>query len=92
MGGTLYGTTTQGGGVGSSCGGSSDSGGTVFSVTPSGTEKVLHTFDGNGTDGLTPRASLIDVNGTLYGTTAHGGTHGDGTVFALTPVNEGLAG
>lgn len=58
--------------------------GTVFSISRSGTEKVLHSF-GSGSDGKPPTAGLIDVNGTLYGTTFVGGTHGKGTVFALTP-------
>jgi hypothetical protein len=35
----------------------------------SGSEKVLHSF-GYGSDGATPLAGLIDVNGTLYGTTS----------------------
>ena len=58
--------------------------GTVFSVTPSGTEKVLHSF-GNGTDGAGPRASLIELNGNLYGTTTSGGEYDAGTVFSITP-------
>ena len=60
--------------------------GTVFSVTPDGTEQVLHSF-GSGSDGVSPHASLIDVNGTLYGTTflGGGGAFGLGTVFALKP-------
>jgi uncharacterized repeat protein (TIGR03803 family) len=45
---------------------------------------VLHSF-GNVPDGNNPRAALLDVNGTLYSTTSHGGTDGQGTVFALTP-------
>ena len=36
-------------------------------------------------DGSSPQARLIYVNGTLYGTTHDGGTHGYGTVYALTP-------
>jgi uncharacterized repeat protein (TIGR03803 family) len=44
---------------------------------------VLFSFDGS--DGAEPAASLIDVNGTLYGTTQDGGTHTGGTVFALSP-------
>jgi uncharacterized repeat protein (TIGR03803 family) len=74
--GTLYGTTSAGGTYGK---------GTVFRMSLTGTnEKVLHTF-GHGFDGATPLAGLIDVKGTLYGTTSAGGKHGDGTVFALTP-------
>lgn len=79
--GTLYGTTSDGGGGGcynnAGCG-------IVFSVTTTGTEKVLHSF-GAGSDGTNPQAGLTDVNGTLYGTTSSGGTHNQGTVFALTP-------
>jgi uncharacterized repeat protein (TIGR03803 family) len=90
--GTLYGTTTFGGShVGSNCGGGC---GTVFSITPGGKEKVLYSFRG-GTDGANPFAGLIDVKGTLYGTTTSGGAYstyycgyrspGCGTVFSITP-------
>lgn len=44
----------------------------------------LHVFSGSPGDGAKPVASLIDVNGTLYGTTANGGTYNQGTVFAIT--------
>jgi uncharacterized repeat protein (TIGR03803 family) len=46
---------------------------------------VLHTFSDNGSDGYYPASNLISVNGTLYGTTAYGGTHGYGTVYSITP-------
>jgi len=90
--GTLYGTTTNGGSYTRAprCTGSDYFPcGTLFSITPSGTEAVLHSF-GDGRDGLNPTASLIDVNGTLYGTTANGGkghkcNGGCGTVFSITP-------
>lgn len=77
--GTLYGTTQSGGN--SSC---NVECGTVFSLNPNtGAEKVLHSF-GSGTDGDTPNASLINVKGTLYGTTFYGGNdHVNGTLFAL---------
>ncbi|HKU81468.1 MAG TPA: choice-of-anchor tandem repeat GloVer-containing protein [Candidatus Tumulicola sp.] len=80
--GTLYGTTFGGGSAGD---------GTVFSITPSGKEVVLHSFDANGSDGTFPDAGLVDVNGTLYGTTQYGGTNSSpslsnvGTVFSITP-------
>jgi uncharacterized repeat protein (TIGR03803 family) len=82
--GTLYGTTAEGG---ASSGCRSFGCGTVFSVTPSGTEKVLHSFAYyySGGDGANPFASLIDVRGMLYGTTSFGGTYGGGTVFSITP-------
>jgi len=82
VGGSLYGTTKVGGGNGC-CGGS----GTVFKVTTSGTESVVYSFKGMP-DGAFPAAGLIDVGGTLYGTTATGGTYcsnyGCGTVFSIT--------
>jgi uncharacterized repeat protein (TIGR03803 family) len=77
--GTLYGTTYAGG-AGSGC---SDGCGTVFSVSTSGKESVLHRF-GDGSDGAFPVAGLVDVKGTLYGTTEYGGTDGEGTVFSIS--------
>jgi uncharacterized repeat protein (TIGR03803 family) len=44
---------------------------------------VLHSFGSSGGDGAVPFASLINVKGTLYGTTNGGGTDDDGTVFSL---------
>jgi uncharacterized repeat protein (TIGR03803 family) len=79
--GTLYGTTTQGGGN-VSC---SNGCGTVFAINPkTGAETVVYAFTG-GSDGSDPAAGLINVKGTLYGTTAAGGAHAAGTVFALDP-------
>jgi uncharacterized repeat protein (TIGR03803 family) len=75
--GTLYGTTQ--------IGGKSDKAsnkGTVYAITPSGSETVLHAFDGK--DGNDPRASLTSLNGTLYGTTYYGGSTETGTVFSIT--------
>jgi uncharacterized repeat protein (TIGR03803 family) len=81
VGGTLYGTTSRGGAYSVCAGGGGC--GTVFSVTTSGTERVLHSF-GYRTDGGIPTGGLIDVDGTLYGTTSSGGASGDGTVFSIT--------
>ncbi len=87
--GTLYGTTTLGG---SSCYGGRGCG-VVYSITPDGTEKVLHSFS-RGADGWFPHGGLIDVNGTLYGTTQRGGAYcnsgygaGCGTVYSITPCS-----
>jgi len=79
--GNLYGTTAYGGSTtycdGSGCG-------TVFKLSPSGTETVLYSFTG-GADGGIPIAGLIfDGQGNLYGTTEGGGSFGYGTVFKLT--------
>ena len=40
---------------------------------PSVSEAVLHSFSGGPGDGANPFAGLVDVNGTLYGTTYGGG-------------------
>ena len=75
--GNLYGTTLDRGAYG---------GGTVFEVTPSGTETVLYSFNTNGTDGITPAGVVVmDESGNLYGTTYQGGTYNLGTAFELTP-------
>jgi uncharacterized repeat protein (TIGR03803 family) len=89
--GTLYGTTSAGGGS-SSCAGAC---GTVFRLTPAGsryTESVLYRFmpPSKPNDGAYPQAGLImDSSGALYGTTYTGGgaqCGGCGTVFRLTPT------
>jgi uncharacterized repeat protein (TIGR03803 family) len=81
--GNLYGATAQGGG----CALSSLGCGTVFKVSATGVEKILHRFAG-GTDGLGPGDLIRDSNGNFYGTTAEGGTgttctYGCGTVFRM---------
>jgi uncharacterized repeat protein (TIGR03803 family) len=78
---TLYGTTSVGG-KSSSVGGN----GIIFKVSTSGKEQVLYRFKGRP-DGANPDAGLIDVNGTLYGTTVNGGDGKDcacGTIFEVT--------
>jgi hypothetical protein len=55
----------------------------VFSVTPTGTETVLHSFGGDG-DASNPLDGVIDVGGTLYGTTLDGGDD-FGAVFSVNP-------
>jgi uncharacterized repeat protein (TIGR03803 family) len=80
--GTLYGTTQQGG-ANKNCG-------TVFSITPNGTEHVLHNFGTSANDGCQPAANLTDVHGTLFGTTAYGGANGHyGTVFSISTTGNG---
>ncbi len=81
--GTLYGTTPVGGAYGRGTNICYGGCGTVYSISTRGNEKVLHSF-GRGSDAKQPFAGLIEVKGTLYGTTAGGGTNGYGTVFALT--------
>jgi uncharacterized repeat protein (TIGR03803 family) len=72
--GNLHGTTNQGG--------SADLG-VVFLLTPTGTMKVLHSFQG-GTDGANPYAGVaLDSAGSLYGTTYGGGAANVGVVYKL---------
>ncbi len=80
-GGVLYGVTLMGG---------TSADGTVYSLTPPVTkggawkESVLHSF--SGADGVNPIGALtLTVSGTLYGTTADGGTAFQGTIFKLAP-------
>jgi uncharacterized repeat protein (TIGR03803 family) len=84
--GNLYGTTGTGGSY-TDCSPFGQTCGVVFELTPNGgswTETVLYTFTG-GADGGEPLAGLaIDAQGNLYGTTAIGGTFGNGTVFMLS--------
>jgi uncharacterized protein (TIGR03437 family) len=84
--GNFYGTTGTGG-----TGGCRDTlndvtgCGTIFRVTPSGTETILYNFGANPNDGQYPDAGLIqDADGNFYGTTSAGGAGGDGTVFKFS--------
>jgi uncharacterized repeat protein (TIGR03803 family) len=82
--GNLYGTTLVGGPEPSACG--TLGCGTVFKLTPTGTETVLHSFAGGPTDGSESFSGLIrDTAGNLYGTLFSGGAHGSGVVFKLSP-------
>ncbi len=89
--GSLYGMTTDGGDGGATCPNESYGCGTVFKITPDGTETQLYAFQGGSHDGSEPRGGLVaDAAGNLYGTTAIGGTcmfnaTGCGTVFKLAP-------
>ena len=81
--GNLYGTTFFGGVYGT---------GEVFELSPSATaggswsESVLYSFGGYGADGLNPEGAVVlDAAGNIYGTTPHGGTYSDGTLWQLSP-------
>lgn len=84
VGGTLYGTTQYGGSYENPSYPGRIGLGTVFKITPSGTETVLHNFALTPTDGVIPSAGLTDLDGALYGTTIAGGAHNRGTVFRIT--------
>ena len=80
--GNFYGTTGGGGTFG---------GGTIFRITPSGTLTTLHSFDPDVPgEGYYPVGSLIQArDGNFYGTTVYGGdgtglgTGDGGTVFKI---------
>jgi uncharacterized repeat protein (TIGR03803 family) len=76
MNGEFYGTTEGGG---------DNYYGVVYSVTKTGAVKVLHYFRNGVDDGANPMGGVIEVDGTLYGTTSVGGARGGGTVFAIDP-------
>ena len=88
--GSLYGTTQAGGVNAAGCG-------TVFKLTPNQdgtwTESTIHAF-ACAPDGASPASAVVlNPNGDIYGTTAHGGTEecgdslfgGCGAVYKLTP-------
>ena len=54
----------------------------AFSITPGGQFTTLLTF--TGANGAYPSGDLILYNNALYGTTAGGGTYGQGVVYSLT--------
>jgi uncharacterized repeat protein (TIGR03803 family) len=77
IGDVLYGTTGSGG---------TGNVGTVFKLTLKGKHKVIYSFKGMP-DGSGPNGPLIDIDGTLYGTTYGGGTYAysGGTAFSVRP-------
>jgi len=84
--GVLYGTTVYGG-ENLDCSSNHQACGTVYEITPDGSETVLHSFDYTK-DGAYPFAGvLLDGNGDIYGATYNGGYYGCGcgTIFKLAP-------
>jgi uncharacterized repeat protein (TIGR03803 family) len=79
--GSLYGTSTQGGG--------GAQGGTVFQLTPvkgaRWTATKLYSFPSQKGSLANPTGLIFGAGGTLVGATANGGLAGKGTVFELTP-------
>jgi uncharacterized repeat protein (TIGR03803 family) len=73
--GNFYGTTESGGDF---------TYGSVFKLTPSGTETVLYSF-AFGTDGASPEGLTQGPDGDFYGITLGGGAYSGGTAFKITP-------
>ena len=81
--GNIYGTTEQGGAYGQ---------GAVYELSPSNggwTESVIYSFSGFSDGGAPYSGVIFDSAGNLYGTTSGGGQYSKGTVFELTPSNDG---
>jgi uncharacterized repeat protein (TIGR03803 family) len=90
LGNVLYGTASQGGSSGS---------GTVFALNTNGTGFTnLHSFTaGTGSfpqiinsDGANPKAGLLLIGSTLYGTAYDGGSSGLGTMFVVNTDGSGF--
>jgi uncharacterized repeat protein (TIGR03803 family) len=92
-GGTLYGTASQGGTLGT---------GSVFAMSSDGTSFTnLHTFAAvspilfgtkfTNSDGFLPEAGLVLSSNALYGTASSGGTWGSGTMFTINTNGSGFA-
>jgi len=84
--GKIYGTAQSGG---------AHSSGAVYELTPPvapgnpWAETVIYSFTG-GPDGGAPASGVVsDAKGTLYGSTATGGSHQSGAVFRLSPPARG---
>jgi len=80
--GNFYGTTWQGGAYDPPYGG-----GTVFTITPSGTLTTLYSFCSQSgcPDGRSPFWLVQGSDGNFYGATEAGGAYNQGTFFRITP-------
>jgi uncharacterized repeat protein (TIGR03803 family) len=81
-GGNLYGTTSEGGASGCACG-------TIFELTPGAggtwTQSVLYSFRSAPDGAFVYNGMIAAGNGSLYGTTVHGGVDDEGSVFRFIP-------
>jgi uncharacterized repeat protein (TIGR03803 family) len=91
--GNFYGTTQNGGANACSNQGGTHDCGTVFKITPTGVETVLHSFGASLADGVAPSGPFLQASdGAFYGTTVAGGglcaPTGCGTLFKITPAGD----
>jgi uncharacterized repeat protein (TIGR03803 family) len=78
--GNFYGVTVAGGKFGQ---------GTIFSISPAGRFKLLHTFcsQSNCADGGLPQFPPVQgIDGNLYGTAYIGGIENHGVIYQITPA------
>jgi uncharacterized repeat protein (TIGR03803 family) len=60
--------------------------GAAYQMSLSGTVNSLHSFGNVGNEGVQADGGLtLGTDGNFYGTTKFGGSHGDGTIFMITP-------
>ncbi len=90
--GNLYGATVEGG-TGPNCTSAENGCGTVYKITKTGKETILHSFTGSGADFPPIYAALaLDGKGNIYGTTPEGGNQncgsGCGAIFMLDPTGK----
>ena len=85
--GTIYGTTSLGGAY------SFLPGGTIFTITPTGSLTTLFSFNPlNGIDGTEPGGTMLQASdGNFYGTTTSGGAQDAGTVYRFLPSGRTLS-
>jgi uncharacterized repeat protein (TIGR03803 family) len=84
--GSLYGTTSEGGNPGCSCG-------TIFKLSPTRSPlgkrrwnmRVVHQFEGTPDGSFSYNGLAADSKGVFYGTTVHGGEDGDGVIYRFRP-------
>jgi uncharacterized repeat protein (TIGR03803 family) len=77
--GNLYGTTEEGGDL--NCNAPNGCG-TVYRLSTTGKQTVLHSF--TGPDGENPEYTVtLDAKGNLYGTAPNGGANSEGVVFKI---------
>jgi len=80
--GNLYGTTSEGGALGCSCG-------TIFKMTPgdhgSWTESVAYAFTGTPDGRYSYNGMVADSAGNFFGSTVRGGADDEGSIYQFTP-------
>lgn len=78
--GNFYGATDSGGEF---------SGGTIFSISPTGVFKLFHTFCSQSDcgDGSSPQSPPVQgIDGNFYGVAYSGGSHNGGVIYQITPA------
>jgi len=77
--GNLYGVSAHGG--------ANHDQGAFFRTAPGGMQVTLYSFGTRHDDAIEPDATLIrGADGNFYGTSAAGGSYGEGTVYKITPA------